>query len=87
MIFRTAVQPQPPTYQYVQHKMIIFQLICYFGYFVDSFGDFSDGDPSKLRKFPINTVEHFMSRFGHKYIDVLKIDIEGAEYSLLEVSP
>jgi FkbM family methyltransferase len=33
---------------------------------------------------PVRTLQDFMSELGHDYLDVLKIDIEGAEYSVLE---
>lgn len=30
------------------------------------------------------TLEHIMNMFGHQYLDLLKLDIEGAEYVVLE---
>ena len=32
----------------------------------------------------VNTLRNWMERFGHQHIDILKIDIEGSEYSVLE---
>ena len=32
----------------------------------------------------VNTLENFMERFGHSHLDILKIDIEGSEYQVLE---
>jgi len=34
---------------------------------------------------PVNTLEHWMERFGHDHLAILKLDIEGAEFDLLEV--
>jgi hypothetical protein len=48
------------------------------------FGDFSNGDPSRLRQFPVNTLASHMQHNGIPYIDVLKLDIEGTELGLLE---
>lgn len=33
---------------------------------------------------PVARLETLMKRFGHKHIDVLKLDIEGAEYDVLQ---
>lgn len=33
---------------------------------------------------PVNSLENWMERFGHTRIDILKIDIEGSEYEVLE---
>lgn len=32
----------------------------------------------------VNTLENWMERNGHTYLDILKIDIEGSEYDVLE---
>ena len=41
----------------------------------------STGPPIRV---PCETVGHLMSRLGHRRIDLLKIDIEGAEYGVLD---
>ena len=33
---------------------------------------------------PINTLSVWMEKFGHSYLDILKIDIKGSEYEVLE---
>ena len=33
---------------------------------------------------PVTTLRHWMARFGHKHVDILKMDIEGAEYDVME---
>lgn len=33
---------------------------------------------------PVRTLKAFMTELGHEYLDILKIDIEGAEYDVLE---
>jgi hypothetical protein len=33
---------------------------------------------------PVQTLRDFMDELGHDYLDILKIDIEGAEYGVLE---
>jgi len=33
---------------------------------------------------PVRTLQSFMNELGHDYLDVLKIDIEGSEYDVLE---
>ena len=33
---------------------------------------------------PVNTLENWMKRFNHTHIDILKLDVEGAEYDFLE---
>jgi FkbM family methyltransferase len=33
---------------------------------------------------PVNTLEHWMATFGHSHVDILKLDIEGSEYDVLE---
>jgi FkbM family methyltransferase len=35
-------------------------------------------------KAPVRTLRDFMTQLGHEYLDVLKMDIEGAEYDVLE---
>jgi FkbM family methyltransferase len=47
-------------------------------------GDHSKGDASRLMVVPVNRLDTYMARLGHSMIDVLKIDIEGAEYGVLE---
>eukprot|EP01084_Bolivina_argentea_P276634 472051_1 len=32
----------------------------------------------------VNTLQNWMKRFNHNYIDILKMDIEGSEYDVLE---
>ena len=32
---------------------------------------------------PVNTLKNFMSRFGHKHVDILKLDIEGEEFPVI----
>jgi len=34
-------------------------------------------------KLPVRRVPSLMKEFGHKYVDVLKIDVEGSEYAIL----
>ena len=31
----------------------------------------------------VNTLQNFMKENGHKYLDILKLDIEGSEYAVL----
>ena len=33
---------------------------------------------------PVNSLENWMQNFGHAHLDILKIDIEGSEYDVLE---
>eukprot|EP01047_Picozoa_sp_COSAG01_P052000 COSAG01_NODE_5422_length_4272_cov_103.375030_3_plen_339_part_00 len=33
---------------------------------------------------PVNTLENWMAQFGHTRLDILKVDIEGGEYPLLD---
>jgi UDP-arabinose 4-epimerase len=33
---------------------------------------------------PVNSLENWMQTFGHTHLDILKIDIEGSEYDVLE---
>jgi FkbM family methyltransferase len=40
--------------------------------------------PGKKIKMKVNTLENWMKRNGHTHIDILKIDIEGAEYSVID---
>lgn len=38
---------------------------------------------SKIRV-QVNTLRNWMKKFGHEYLDILKTDIEGSEYNVLE---
>ena len=38
----------------------------------------------KMVSVSVNTLENWMNTFGHSHIDILKLDIEGAEYDVLE---
>jgi FkbM family methyltransferase len=44
----------------------------------------SSSDPSQLITLKVNTLDNFMAKFGHTYLDILKIDIEGSEYGVLD---
>ncbi|KAI2505632.1 methyltransferase domain-containing protein [Fragilaria crotonensis] len=33
---------------------------------------------------PVNTLENWMERCGRKHLDILKMDVEGSEYEVLE---
>lgn len=33
---------------------------------------------------PVNTLENWMKKHGHSYLDILKLDIEGSEYDVIE---
>lgn len=41
-------------------------------------------DSKKFVEFPVDTVSNFMKRFGHSSVDILKLEIEGAEYEVLD---
>mmetsp|Transcript_61414 Transcript_61414/g.150312 ORF Transcript_61414/g.150312 Transcript_61414/m.150312 type:complete len:358 (-) Transcript_61414:2608-3681(-) len=38
----------------------------------------------KTVNIPVNTLQNWMSKNNHEYLDILKIDIEGSEYDVLE---
>lgn len=38
----------------------------------------------KLHQLPVRSVDSIMKEFGHDRVDVLKIDVEGSEYRMLE---
>jgi len=40
-----------------------------------------------MKNYPVETLEHIMSRLGHTYIDVLRMDVEGAEWDVLSSLP
>ena len=40
--------------------------------------------PQKTHPLPVRSVDSIMTEFGHDRIDVLKIDVEGSEYRMLE---
>ena len=40
--------------------------------------------PQKLHELPVRSVASIMKEFGHSRIDLLKIDVEGSEYRMLE---
>eukprot|EP00514_Thraustochytrium_sp_LLF1b_P003164 CAMPEP_0184509584 /NCGR_PEP_ID=MMETSP0198_2-20121128/1363_1 /TAXON_ID=1112570 /ORGANISM="Thraustochytrium sp., Strain LLF1b" /LENGTH=307 /DNA_ID=CAMNT_0026899427 /DNA_START=121 /DNA_END=1044 /DNA_ORIENTATION=- len=40
--------------------------------------------PGKKVVVKVNTLRNWMEQFGHEHIDILKIDIEGSEYGVLE---
>ena len=42
-----------------------------------------DGLGEKI-EVPVNSLEDWMQTFGHTHLDILKIDIEGSEYAVLE---
>jgi FkbM family methyltransferase len=42
------------------------------------------GDPTNKVNLPVKKLSSFMVEFGHEKIDVLKMDIEGSEYSVIE---
>ncbi|KAG7360377.1 TPR domain protein [Nitzschia inconspicua] len=44
----------------------------------------ADPDMTRTVSAPVRTLKDFMSELDHEYLDVLKIDIEGAEYDVLE---
>ena len=37
-----------------------------------------------ISSFPVSSLANFMAELGHDWVDVLKIDIEGAEWSVLK---
>ena len=37
-----------------------------------------------VTKFPVDTLDNLMQDIGHDWIDVLKVDIEGAEWPMLK---
>ena len=41
-------------------------------------------DSQKVVQVEVKTLETIMTQLGHKHIDVLKMDIEGAEYDVIE---
>ena len=47
--------------------------------------DFATSDMmDKTVSIPVNTLQNWMSTNNHEYLDILKIDIEGSEYDVLE---
>jgi FkbM family methyltransferase len=44
----------------------------------------STNNTTRTVKAPVRTLRAFMTQLGHEYLDVLKMDIEGAEYDVLE---
>ena len=40
-----------------------------------------------IQEYKVETVEHIMERLGHKEIDILRMDTEGAEYEVLAKLP
>jgi FkbM family methyltransferase len=44
----------------------------------------STNSTTRTVKAPVRTLRDFMAQLGHEYLDVLKMDIEGAEYDVLE---
>ncbi len=38
----------------------------------------------KLHQLPVRSVDSLMKEFGHDHVDILKIDVEGSEYRILE---
>ena len=43
-----------------------------------------DSDMTQIVSAPVNTLSNFMQERQHEYLDVFKLDIEGAEYEVLE---
>jgi FkbM family methyltransferase len=41
-------------------------------------------DSKKYIELPVDKVKNFMNEFGHESIDLLKIEIEGAEYEVID---
>jgi len=41
-------------------------------------------DSGKTMNLPVNSVKNFMKEFGHRSIDLLKLEIEGAEYTVID---
>ncbi len=41
-------------------------------------------DSKNTAEFPVDTLKNFMSTFHHSTIDILKLEIEGAEYEVLD---
>jgi FkbM family methyltransferase len=46
--------------------------------------DLATTDMKKTVTVPVNTLRNWMSQHKHTYLDILKIDIEGSEYDVLE---
>lgn len=42
------------------------------------------GKGKEITTIKVNTLDNWMNKFGHEYIDILKIDIESSEYDVLE---
>jgi FkbM family methyltransferase len=49
-----------------------------------SLSTMSRNDSEKTMTLPVNKLSTLMTKFGHEKIDVLKMDIEGSEYSVIE---
>jgi len=49
-----------------------------------SYSPLAESDKSKLVSFPVKTLSTHMQELGHQSIDVLKMDIEGAEYEVIQ---
>jgi len=43
-----------------------------------------NNNPEEMFSLPVRTLPSIMAELGHSHIDILKIDVEGSEYSLLE---
>jgi len=41
-------------------------------------------DSGKTMELPVNSIKNFMTQFGHRSIDLLKLEIEGAEYTVID---
>lgn len=41
-------------------------------------------EPQKIFMLPVRSVSSLMEEFGHKRVDILKLDVEGSEYRMLE---
>jgi FkbM family methyltransferase len=41
-------------------------------------------DSKKYVEFPVNSLKNFMKQFGHHSIDLVKLEIEGAEYEVID---
>lgn len=46
--------------------------------------DLATEDMTKKVTLPVNTLRNWMAQNQHEYLDILKIDIEGSEYAVLE---
>jgi FkbM family methyltransferase len=46
--------------------------------------EFADRDMKKTVTLPVNTLKNWMKNRKHQYLDILKLDIEGMEYGVLE---